>query len=310
MQAGKMGVVVLIIALSATLLISWVMSMDVEQQEVTKYNPLADITGEFETERTPDYIRYNPSTNYTGYYTDDSIIDGDIYFDGVDYEPSNPNNFRLNLKPLDSDSGTKDLTTISEYSSDYRYVVYADYRDGRFYLKMNDNQNNSYGGHTISLADLIEDLNAGHDYDLIKLSSNDNNTLANNPYGQNTSVDWCVFSIKSEWHDYRGSYNYLDLASASAIANPTAAYQGLLTPVKLSAEVDLTTKQVKLYADNSFQQQIGIYTLDEVLISTAGGVPGPTNLNGYISFGTTINYVALDKPDPQYMDPSAGVELL
>ena len=307
-RSGKLGVVVLILAITCTLGVSWVMSMDVNEVEVTKYKELTDINSEFQTEKTPEYIVYNPSTNYTGYYTDDSIIGNQKYFDGVEFEESKPNNYRVNQKPIESDSGTYDLTTISEYNSDYRYVVYADYQNGQFFLKRNDNQHQDYDGLTISLSSLITQINTGHNYNYIRLASTDNNTEAVT-YGANESVDWCVFSIKSEWHSYNNLYNFIDFASAAAIKNPTPAYNGLLTPVKLSAEIYLDTQQVLLYYDNDFTEQAGIYALNDVLISCAGGVPGAAIPAGYLAFGTNINYTGLRLPDPVYLDPSKGVNL-
>lgn len=309
-KTGALGICVIIIAISATLLGSWVMSMDVNENEVTKYKALTEITGEFDSEQTPTFTDYSPSTNYTGYYTDETIIDGQTYFGGVDYTQSDrANNFRLNLPPEELARNTYDLLQISEYDSDYRYVWYADYNamDG-FYLKRNNDSQNSNGGHTISLADLVETINTGHDYDSIKLSSTDG-LVFSNPYGQNVSVDWCVFTTISEWGTYRDSYNTMFLASSSAMAHPTAAYDGRLVLPKLSAVVNLEFNQVILYYDNQYQNQAGIYTLDDVLITCAGGEPTATTPAGYIAFGSTINYVAQNLPSATYMDPSKGVEL-
>lgn len=307
---GMLGVAVIAVALAAALLGSWVMSMDLEEREVTKYNQLADVTPLFGSEPAPEYITYDPVSNYTGYFTEDTIIDGVTYFGGVDYkESTRASNFRLNLPPEEFARQTYDLLQISEYDSDYRYVWYADYNetDG-FYLKRNNDSHNDNDGHTVSLADLVETLNAGHDYNSFKFSSTDG-LVFSNPYGQNVSVDWCVFTTLSEWGTYRDSYNTMFLASSAAMANPTAAYDGRLVLPKLSAVVDLNLNQAILYYDNEFQNQAGIYTLDDVLISCSGGNPTVTTPAGYIAFGTTINYVAQDIPDPKFMDPSAGVEL-
>jgi len=307
---GMLGVAVIAVALAAALMGSWVMSMDLEEREVTKYNQLADVTPLFGSEPAPEYITYDPVSNYTGYFTEDTIIDGVTYFGGVDFKESNrASNFRLNLAPEEFDSGTYDLSQIEEYDSDYRYVMYADYNanDG-FYLKRNNFADNSSGGHTISLADLVETLNEGHDYDSFKFSSTDG-LVFSNPYGVDVSVDWCVFSILSEWSKYRDSYYYIDFASAAALQNPSPAYKDHVVAPKLSAVADLKLNQVILYYDNEFRDQAGIYTLDDVLITTAGGVHTVTVPAGYIAFGTTINYVVQNLPDPKYMDPSAGVEL-
>ena len=73
-KAGVLGVAILMVAIVGTLMGSWVMSMDVEEEQVIKYDPLADIVGLFDSEQTPTFTEYSPSTNYTGYYTDTSVI--------------------------------------------------------------------------------------------------------------------------------------------------------------------------------------------------------------------------------------------
>ena len=98
------------LALMGTILGAWIMSMDVNETTVTKYNPLAEITGEFDKEQTPDFVEYNPSTNYTGYYTPDSVVGDNKYFDGVEYKESAPNNYRLNLQPITDSSATYTLS--------------------------------------------------------------------------------------------------------------------------------------------------------------------------------------------------------
>ena len=309
-KAGVLGVCVIIIAISATLLGSWVMSMDVNESEVTKYNALTEITGLFESEQTPTFTEYSPSTNYTGYYTEDSIIGGTTYFDGVDFTQSNnPNNFRIQPAPGESLNSTYDLDQLSEYDSDYRYVMYADYQNDQFYLKRNDDSHGNNGGKTVSLEALVTALNTGHDYNYIKLYSTDNYNQST-PYGQNVSVDWCVFSSKSDWNDYRGSYNFLYPSSASALAHPSSAYSDYLTSLKLSAIVDLKLNEVTLYADNSFTTPAGAYSLSDVLITISGGEPTAAVPAGYIEFGHVINIDAANLPDPVYMDPSKGVEML
>ena len=102
-QTGALGVVVVMVALVGMLMGSWVMSMDVTEEEVTKYNALTEIGGLFDSEKTPTFTDYNPSTNYTGYYTDVSVTGDDRYFDGVDFKVAdNPNNFRVQERPTSS----------------------------------------------------------------------------------------------------------------------------------------------------------------------------------------------------------------
>lgn len=306
-KAGVLGVCVIIIAIVGTLLGSWVMSMDVQENEVTKYNALTGIEGLFDSELTPTFTDYNPSTNYTGYYTEDSIVADVVYFDGVDYTVSlKPNNYRVQDAPGEATEGAYDLSQLSEYDSDYRYIMYQDNINGDKFNKRNDNQHGDYGGKTVSLADFVTALNTGHDYNLIKLYSTDGLSFEDEK-GANLSVDWCVFSTLDDWKSYNGSYDYLILGSSTAVNNPMPGYTPVLP--KLSAIVDLNLLQVKLYYDNNFEVLAGQYTLDSVLISIEGGEPGASIPGGYLAFGNTVNLIAMHLPDPQYMDPSKGVSM-
>ena len=44
----------------------YLLSIEVTDEEVTKYSYVADLNGLFDSEPAPAYIEYNPSTNYTG----------------------------------------------------------------------------------------------------------------------------------------------------------------------------------------------------------------------------------------------------
>ena len=80
-ENGRLGAMILVLGIVFAVLGSYVLSLDVQEHEVTKYEYVTDLTGLFETTQAPTFIDYNPSENYTGYYTSASKP----YFDGVEY---------------------------------------------------------------------------------------------------------------------------------------------------------------------------------------------------------------------------------
>ena len=298
MQSGKLGIVVLILAIVGTILGSWAMSMDVEEIHVTKYNQLADITGEFDKESTPEYILYNPSTNYTGYYTDNSIMDDTRYFDGVDYASSEPNNYRLNLMPIvnDSDTYTLDDTFTSERPPLANFRLYYAYGQVRQIAYCDPDY--------ISLDNLYAELGATLDEIRIKCVS--------------SAIDWS--DPESDWITFGYSSAYTPSAGGTGdkllcLKNPTISGQIIgnsdymtnanwVVPA-LSCIYNVQTQSVQLFADNDYTNSLGIYDPTDVrLIWQHDG-----DNNATLEIGTQAVIVELDLQNPSYMDPSKGVEL-
>lgn len=278
-KTGALGICVIIIAISATLLGSWVMSMDVNENEVTKYKSLTDITGLFESEQTPTFTDYSPSTNYTGYYTEDSTVGETRYFDGVDYTASaNPNNYRLNLAPINTDTGTLTLTD-AEDTEDVSSLKYW--------------RTNAYPMYPARCSTTITKLIATESWDLDELiivcqegswtdggftcivTLGDGDVMLKDP--DLTGVLYETVGQRTEQYD------------AARIPNPIMA-----------CKYYAFTNEVTLYYDTEMTQVAGVSTGDKTAIMWSNG--------GYF-FGDEFTYTLHDLPPATYMDPSKGVEL-
>jgi len=311
MQAGKLGVVVIMLALVGTILLSWTLSMDVNEVEVTKYNPLADMTGEFDREQTPEYVKYNPSTNYTGYYTDTSVIGGVKYFDGVSFtDSSTPNNFRVKANPtvyLDSS------ITLSDYSGDYPFDD-EDYTVSYVYSSTEasngiKNSKSSTSSVIVSLQSYLADMNlsAAHSF---KICSNANlpSTVDSS---SNLQIDAAILCQKSMWvnSSSRMSINFISPARL-AEENVPNGYTGpsgvhFVLPW-FSAVVDMDSLQVTVYYDKdcSQDQMAGTYPLSDIVLVYGGS----QSLSYNVEFGSSADVVAMGYTYA-YIDPSQGVEL-
>lgn len=300
MNAGKFGIVVVIIALAGALLGAWVMSMDVNEDEVTKYRSLAEMTGEFQSEPVPEYTNYNPSTNYTGYYTDDSVIGEHTYFGGVQYQTSNPNNYRLDLMPEQYTTSTQDMTQ-TDYSSDLRLSFFDGPTSATNPNPFEKVVNNVAG---VTMTKLIAQVNPDNVYNRVYFSSLDSYSDLDNRPNQNTSVDWCLFACKSKTVSPLLNNRYI-VVTDTINNNEIASF---VNPVAISAMVDLDTKLVTFYEDNDYTTQVAIYPMKDVIIFFGGSIP-PLGSGNYMTLGTDLEVDLRKVPEPTYMDPSAGVEI-
>lgn len=279
MQSGKLGVAVIMLAIVGTIIAAYVISMDVEEREVIRYNPLVDLTTEFDRESTPEYVTYSPSTNYTGYYTDSSVIAGTQYFDGVEFgESSGANNYRLNLTPDYHAEGDVSLTGLTK-SGDVRVNYWPTAMRNNWaqvdYIRITDLlQQKSWEGDQIFI---ISDQGSFTDMGFFTFYGKpfDRNILMKNPEITDTYV---------RYYDQPGD-NYL-MFDASNLDVPI-----------LACVYHSDTRLCELYYDTELQRSAGVSSYSDTVI-----------LYGSM-FGTSGDYEIYDFPPPAYMDPSKGVEL-
>lgn len=102
---GKFGAVVIVLALIGTIVLGYCTDVTKVEGVRTDYDYITDITGLFETEQVPEYIEYNPNSNYVGYT-------GPVVYD----VSSQPNNYRYEIAPGET-STDMDRLYYNEYRS-------------------------------------------------------------------------------------------------------------------------------------------------------------------------------------------------
>ena len=296
-QTGALGVVVVMVALVGMLMGSWVMSMDVTEEQVTKYNALTEIGGLFDSEKTPTFTDYNPSTNYTGYYTGDSVINGKIYFDGVDFsDSSSPNNFRVQESPtsstVDSSFDLDDLNPTDTVKVGFFYKNIQQYNER---LMVDD-------ANTMSISKVAEAL--GYTSGNIRLvltnvaTPSDFSDLSSYVAFYTPAMIAGPGGINAAWFKdpsltgtlQQYTYGTLGIAystDASQVSNPilAAIWDGI---------------SVTLYYDIECTRPAGTCTADSAFVAW-GGSTGTATLDDVAQ----LEYYEL--PNPRYMDPSKGV---
>lgn len=281
MRTGMMGMMVLTAAIVLTIIVSWGLSTDVEEHTVTRYNQLADITGEFQTEKAPEYIDYDPIANYTGYYTAESVVGDTRYFDGVDFISSAPNTYRLVLKPTVNESQTLDLSTVTATGT--KNILY-----------WVTNSTTMRSVNYISLADYLAANNLS-DLNVTLISDAGSYTSGGFFTFYRSADEFRTAYIKNP--DLNGTLVY-DEPSIPAALRPKYDASTIADPI-LYAKYDSSTRSVSMYYDTAGTNAAGIYSPSSVYILW--------NNDGFFGhIGTQTEYQI---PPAEYMDPSKGVSL-
>lgn len=307
-STGMIGVTVVVVSLAVAILGSWALSTDVEDVEVTTYNYLTEITGLFDTTQAPEFVEYNPSTNYLGYYTEASTVGNERFFDGVDYtKSSNVNNYRVDLRPLDEQTGT--LTAPSLTSTLNNPMIYMSWptsttaQDGSGYISYNNTAT------TVDLPTFIRALNLDPSINLVLLRSADNYTDYRSYQTTATlNVDLILFTTIQMW-DRGANVDTLSVGTLDYVQDMSRfGVSGIQRPF-LSASIDLRSQTVSLYYDNELSEAGGLYSFSSDTLITYGGTNTASGEAYVINFDDSIGYTYYALQPIYYMDPTRGVEL-
>lgn len=294
-RQGMLGVAVVAVAIAGALLGSWAMSMDVEERTVTTYSPLSDITPLFDSELAPTFTDYNPTTNYTGYYTSETVVDDTIYFGGVDFtKATRPNNFKLDLPPIDSVSSTYDLSLNPGDSGDWKFFYWTD----------NDDLNrNQVVGHA-SLSNLLGDLGLSN-YNQITIISQGSNLSTGGfvTFATTSMLNKIFHPVNNDEKTVAMKLPSLtgDLEAGAAVTTYIDSTR-VDNPV-LACRYNSTIQAVELFADVEMSQSLGVSTPADVYVLWS------TSESSDFHLGHMVDVEGVLLPASVYMDPSGGVKV-
>lgn len=315
-REGMLGVVIVALALTAALGISYFAGIESSERTVIDYEYLADVSGLFDYDKSPQYIDYDPSTNYVGYYSQDT---GEYWpVDDVGYE-ENPsvNNYRVNLEPETISSGNVSLDTyttgtVDPFSDDRVYVTFYN-RDATYYTS----QLNQDYPTTVTLKSYIAAMELDESVTDVEIRSI--GTYTENNVGMEYRANWVVFTTKSMWTVGEAALSdnvHLNIASQGWFdANGhTAPYTWTVggTDITyttylpcLSCSIDLTTGIVTLYYDNDCKKAFSTSFIDSTYMTYGGSQNAMLNT---IIFDGTANIKTMHK-DKEYLNPNYGVKM-
>lgn len=288
---GYLGVMVVVLAIVSTALGAWVLSLDVEEREVTRYDYVTELTGLFDSEQAPTYIQYNPSVNMTGYYTDASTK----YFDGVDATlTSQRSQYRVDAAPISETAPTDmDLSTQTSDTDTMRF----------WYWPTTDNNRTSYNANVqhLTFTALLTNLGIST-YDRITIKS---------PQGSDTGGGFVAFVPDSfvRLNGFGQKVVYMknpaltetliiDEPMIPAELDPKIDASNAANPIR-AASYDSSTGYTTLYYDSEMTESAGLFTANNIYVVWEN--------SGFL--GHTLNYSGADYPDDIYMQIKNGVKI-
>ena len=315
-REGMLGVVIVGLAIVGALGVSYFAGIEPTDVEVTKYEYLADVSGLFDYDQSPQYIEFDPSTNYVGYYSTDT---GEYWpVDSVGYERNqNVNNYRVKLEPNTLSASTVSLGTYTEGVVDpfdgKNVRITFNNRDTAYY----SNQQLQEYPTTVTLKSYIAAMELGQDVTDIEFRSTGTYTEGN--VGQTYNANWVVFTADSMWVKGQAALSenvHLDLATEGwfnkngvtppyswSTAGGTITYVNYLPC--LSCSVDLTTGIATLYYDNDCKNAFVTQSIDNIYM-TYGGTSN-TFMNTIV-FDSSAQITVLHT-DKEYLNPNYGVTM-
>lgn len=112
-QINKLGVVIVLISLIASLFIGVITNTTTETSTVTDYNYVADVSQTFNYSDMPDYMEYNPSANYSGYLRSDGRSSGVAFTTAT-----GASNYRMADEVTSVSNSTYDITNLISDNTD------------------------------------------------------------------------------------------------------------------------------------------------------------------------------------------------
>lgn len=318
MRDGMLGVVIIAIAISIALFGSYLAGVTPHEEEYTNYEYLTDVNVLFDYDTTPRYIDYDPSANYTGYYTNDTFSESAnrYYFavDEVGFEPSGTvNNYKVPLPPTFSETTISDLSQLSDTNvpgTDYKLDVVGLFKSP--YTGSLDDDSYSMYVKSAPLQDVLADLSL--EYNIVRIASrnNINIDLSTGTTDDPLDTGWVIFFI-NDWVNKRSG----NLIHGGLSITTEDLYEDWQWPswmpdnnkiavACLSCEINTLTGYVTLYSDNQFQNAVGTYVL-----SNAGMAFGSKYITGVTSSVELSNQAIITKENIQntYLNPMYGVHL-
>lgn len=294
---------IVVLAIGGSIFGTILLSAEESTQEVTKYRFETEVTGLFPVDSSPEYYDYDLSRNYTGYYTQDTIINGVKYFGGASFtDYPGVNNYPVKYGPTNSTSGNTTIDSTLDASTDkmekdsnsVTAVAYysLDYSDGRFSFLTET--------HTRTISSLIRELEL-EDYDIVIIKQNTSSDYDNRKF-------WSFFGTDEQFTKGDVPNTQSNIYAAAYVDRsvydtyPTDSFYKMMCR---SIKVDRVTQTVSYYYDSSANGNSFVYTstINSAVISysTLAFTDG--------NEGIPISYVAYDEDEIDYMDVSRGVKV-
>ena len=285
------GVCVTVLAIMGMILCGYALSVQESERITTGYEYVTDISGLFDYSQDPQYVPYNPSANWSGFYTDSPGTTS-----GIDYDTSDAANSTPTQQPrtqLSSQTVTMAWDTwdhahppgdgINETTTPTHYYI-------------SDTVANESQGNTafinyptvVMMTSIISSLSLDESWDSLTVTFDEGTIIA---------------APQSAWTSRQFQTNP---------GNPIPVYVTewflAYTPYGQATRLEIDREGGIVRAFNG-DDYLDSFQLNSLTISFNGGSVYQSNATGLTNLGSSMDVTAYTSPTPIYMDTNGGVTL-
>lgn len=285
-----LGLAVTTVAIMGTVLMGFALSAETETVQYDDWGYLSNVSGMFETDKTPQYVPYSPAANWTGF----SIYKDHRDTSGISYTTS-PNS---NLYPIKQEQ-TKITysTTISDVNMPSPPTSSALLKSWGVVFNSTDTYKPIYGENgsnvtcnkpTVITLKTAYDSLGGSGFDQITISTGG----SSNP----------IWSMASDWTESTWRYNTGGYVQTYNVWTLNTDYPSTSIP---SGTITITTATMSATFTPAGGTPQALGNLEDIYLVYGGSGTG----DGQYIIGSTIQGSKLTDVTPIYMDTSQGVSL-
>lgn len=303
-----LGVVVIALAFVGAFGVSYVAGIETSEQDVVKYNYLADVSGLFQYDKSPNYIEFDPSSNYVGYHSDDYINEfGDFWPEPyIDYvENERINNYRVYKLLALGDSTASDISS-NELTPVSAMVKYVYDTDGSYLTWLPANRTD-YSTKAVNLKQLITSMNLTDSWNRLYITLGNDVNWDEEPVPYPGSIDpnFKLLNLNTILILQKESSQEYYVTNPNANVSDIANVPGKVIRPFLSFEVDLDKWIVNCYRTIDYSGQATMLEADEMIVCY-GDSTAQTNTS-VLNLDNTMNYTPLKVDSSSYLNPNYGV---
>lgn len=288
---GMAGVCVTVLAIMGMILCGYVLSVQESERVVTGYDYVTDVSGLFDYSQDPQYIPYNPSANWTGFYTSGPDVTG-----GIDFEESGAANSYPIKQP--STQLSSESVTMAWDSWDHAHPPGDGLNETTTPVNywISDTKTTEGEGNTsyinfptvVMLSSIIEGLDLDDGWTSLTIEYTEGSVIIA-PQSQ-----WTSREIQSNPGGVIPTY-------ITAWFLPYSPYGSITT-----LEIDRESGLARAFSGSEF---VDTYQLSTLTVSFNSGGVYASNSEGLTNLSNSMTVTAYKAPDPIYMDTNQGVTL-
>lgn len=285
---GMLGLAVTTVAIMGTILMGFALSAETKTVQYDDWDYLANVSGMFDTDQTPQYVQYNPAANWTGFSTSKDHSDTS----GIEYTTSS----NANLYPIKQQSTSSSFnTTLGDVDMPSPPTSTATFKSWGVVFNSTDTFKPIYGYNGSNITcnkPTVITLKTAYD----QLGGSDCDQLVINVGGSS----YPIWSRSSDWTESTWRYDSGGMIQTYTVWTLNTDYPTTSIP---TGKITITTATMSATytPTNGTPQAIG--NLEDIYLVYGGSGSG----TGQYTIGSYFSGSRLANSTPVYMDPSQGV---